>query len=162
MKELELVFEVLERGPYSVETLGFANGGVVVVVGWSEVLNEDETRAVSSGVSGGIGKRRRVFEGFEGSEKVGSGNRVNCVAELVVEVPNFFENGFDFFHLHIPFHFRFEEDGRVKTEATRTVTPNNEQFEQPEPSFLITADIITTVLICLHYYGRNFMAPRSL
>lgn len=102
MKELELVFKILECGPNSVETLGFTNGGVVVVGG---VLNEDETRGVSSGVSGGIGKGRRVFEGFEGSEKVGSGNQVNCVAKLVVKVPNSFENGFDFFHLHIPFHF---------------------------------------------------------
>jgi len=135
MKELELVFEVLERSAYGVETLGFANGGVVIVVGRSEVLNKDETRAVSSGVSGRIGKGRRVFEGFEGSEEVGSGNRVNCVAELVVEVPNFFENGFDFFHLHIPFHFRFRKNGRVETHTTQTVTPNKDRFEQPNPTF---------------------------
>jgi len=140
MKELELVFEVLKRGPYGVETLGFAKGRVIIAVGRSKVLNKDET--ISSGVSGRIGKGRRVFEGFEGSKEVGSGNRVNCVAELVVKVPNFFENGFDFFHLHIPFHFRFQ--GKTETHTSQTGTPN--KFK---PHFLNNCQYYYHHLTCL-------------
>lgn len=114
MEELELVFEVLEGGPDGVEALGFADGGVIVIVvvigdgERSKVLDENETGgAVIGSGDGGVGKVRWrvVFEDFDGSEKVGSGDGVNGVAELVVEVPNFLHNRFDFLHLHIPFHF---------------------------------------------------------
>ena len=40
MEELELVLEVLERGPNPTETLGFLNGRVVIVD--LEVLDENE------------------------------------------------------------------------------------------------------------------------
>ncbi|MED6142065.1 hypothetical protein PIB30_109852, partial [Stylosanthes scabra] len=51
MKELELVFEVLECSPYSVKALGFVEGGVIVF--GTEVLDEDETNAVFGGGGGG-------------------------------------------------------------------------------------------------------------
>nr|POF15671.1 hypothetical protein CFP56_35310 [Quercus suber]POF15674.1 hypothetical protein CFP56_35313 [Quercus suber] len=40
MEELELVLEVLERGPNGIETLGFLDGRVVIVD--PEVLDENE------------------------------------------------------------------------------------------------------------------------
>ena len=136
MEELELVFEVLEGGPDGVEALGFADGGVAVtvVVGGPEVLDENETgRAV---IRGGVGKVRWrvVFEDFDGSEKVGSGDGVNGVAELVVEVPNFLHNRFDFLHLHIPFHFLLLLFGGEWTQrntaqhTAQAVTQYNPQF----------------------------------
>lgn len=97
MKELELVFEVLERSPYSVKALGFVKGGIIVF--GTEVLDEDETDAVFGGggiIGGGGGGGEvtganvvRVLKGFDGAKKVRPGNGVNSVAELVVKVPDF-------------------------------------------------------------------------
>ena len=154
MEELELVFEVLEGGPDGVEALGFADGGVIVIVvvigdgERSKVLDENETGgAVIGSGDGGVGKVRwRVveFEGFDGSEKVGSGDGVNGVAELIVEVPNFLHNRFDFLHLHIPFHlllFVFYTTKKVTQYNTETTYLNTPHF---------------FFFMCLHCHERNF------
>ena len=104
MKELELVFEVLECCPYGVEALCFEDGGVIVF--GTEVLDEDEAAAVFGGgrrvsVADVVG----VLKGFDRAEEVGPGDGVDGVAELVVEVPDFLQNRFDFLDLHVPFHF---------------------------------------------------------
>lgn len=42
MEKVELVLEVLERGPNGVEAFGLQNGRDVVVVGSPEILHENE------------------------------------------------------------------------------------------------------------------------
>lgn len=108
MENFKLVLEVLERGPNSIEALGFPNGGIVIVVE-TKVLDENKTSGPGNGVVGGgsggllpIGLSVKL----DGAEEVSSGDGVNGVAKLVVQVPDLLQDSFDFVNLHFPFHLR--------------------------------------------------------
>ena len=81
MEELELVLEVLERGPNRIETLGFLDGRVVIVD--PEVLDENESGP--TGVLNGVVFEVELLlfvdvvvvvlsESFDGVEKVSPRN----------------------------------------------------------------------------------------
>lgn len=46
----------------------------------------------------------RLLQGFDGVEEVSPRDRVDGVAQLVVEVPDLLQDRFDFVQLHVPFH----------------------------------------------------------
>lgn len=112
MEKFELVLEVLERGPYGVEAFGLLDGRVVVLVG-PEVLHENEPGGPAIFLNGAVLVAFAAVElldllglpqGFDGVEEVSPRNRVDCIAQLVVKVPDFLQDRFDFLQLHVPFH----------------------------------------------------------
>lgn len=102
MEKLKLVFEVLKGGSDRVKALRLLNGGVVIVDG--ESLDEDITLSLFfDGTTVSLPLLRSGCR-FDGFEEVRARNQVNLVAKLVVQIPDFLKNGFDFFDLHFS-HF---------------------------------------------------------
>lgn len=112
MEEFELVLEVLEGGANGVQALGLEDRHVIVVD--TELLDEDESRPAALSIR--IVVRRfllpveaKLVGGFPGRildriEEMSPGNRVDGVAELVVQIPDFLEHGLNLVDLHFPFH----------------------------------------------------------
>lgn len=120
MKELELVLEVLERGANGVEAPRLGHGRVPVHLRRRrpKILHEDEATLPVTATAAGVvpnplrRRRRRVdpglltgagfAEGLDGFEEVGAGDRVDCVADLVVQIPDPLQHRLHL--LHLPSH----------------------------------------------------------
>lgn len=117
MEEFELVLEVLEGGANGVQALGLENRHVIVVD--PELLDEDESRPAALAVRVVVPRLLLPVEaklvGFPGRildriEEMSPGDRVDGVAELVVQIPDFLEHGLNLVDLHFPFHLGENED----------------------------------------------------
>nr|GMC67100.1 uncharacterized protein LOC109165304 [Ipomoea batatas] len=121
MEEFKLVLEVFEGGSDGIEALSFMNRRRVIFLINSKLLHENEAGrliVLPSGVLVGVGSRsllRTVVEVqivglsrlVDGVQEVSSGDGMDGVAELIVQIPDFLQHGFDlflFFDLHFPFH----------------------------------------------------------
>ncbi|KAL0905989.1 hypothetical protein M5K25_024445 [Dendrobium thyrsiflorum] len=94
-------------GPDGVEAPCLSQGGVLIR---PETLNENvPTTSFIASVSQ-VSIRwmvlllRRPGEILDGFQEVSSGDRMDGVANLVMEVPDPLQDCFDLFHLHLPFH----------------------------------------------------------
>lgn len=110
MEELELVFEILESGPNSIQALSLLNRLLIHID--PELLNEHKPRTSFALriIVGGfplpleieiIGFPGRIFDGVE---EMRTRNGVNSVAELIVQIPYLLENDFNLVYLHLPYH----------------------------------------------------------
>lgn len=100
MDELELVLEALEGGSDGIKPLGLGDGGIVLE---PELLHEDEPGPVVAGacLPGLVGAGVEGIVGLaEGLEEMGSGDGVDGIAELVVEVPYPLQHGLHLLQLH--------------------------------------------------------------
>nr|GMD82496.1 hypothetical protein BHE74_00049682 [Ipomoea batatas] len=129
--EFKLVLEVFEGGSDGIEALSFMNHRRVIFLIKSKLLHENEAGrliVLPSGVLVGVGSRsllRAVVEVqivglarlVDGAQEVSSGDGMDGVAELIVQIPDFLQHGFDLF-LFFDFHFLFHGEGEQQNEET--------------------------------------------
>lgn len=121
MEEFKLVLEVFEGGSDGIEALSFMNRRRVILLIDSKLLHKNEPGRLfilPSAVLVGVQPRsllRAVVEVqivglarfVDGAQEVSSGDGMDGVTELIVQIPDFLQHGFNLFlfiDLHFPFH----------------------------------------------------------